>query len=194
MTNSKNSSMSGKMIIVAAPSGAGKSSFVERVCTEEPRLFDTITYTTRPMRVGESQGKPYYFVSTKEFEQKISEDFFVEWAKVHTNLYGTPHEQILGAWEKNFAVIMDVDVQGVKTFTQKFPSAKTIFILPPSMEELKKRLKKRDGDKIQDLEVRMKNAENEIKEAQHFDYQLVNDDFEVSYQKFKKIVEDILNS
>lgn len=183
-----------RMIILAAPSGAGKSSFVERICREDVRLVDTITYTTRGLRKGESQGHPYFFVTKEEFEQKIQGNFFIEWALVHTNLYGTPHYQIEEAWKQNKCIIMDVDVQGAKTFKAKFPDAKTIFILPPSIDELRRRIEKRDGKVPADIEVRMANAEREMKEASTFDEQIVNDHFEKSYAVFKKIVDEWLKS
>lgn len=181
-----------RMIILAAPSGAGKSSFVERICKEDQRLEDTVTFTTREMRAGESQGNPYHFVSMAEFQALLEKNYFVEWAKVHTNLYGTPLEQLENAWKNNRCVIMDVDVQGAATFKAKYPDAKTIFILPPSIDELRRRVIKRDGKTIKDLEVRMKNAEKEIQHASTFDYQIINDDFEGSYLRFKKIVEELL--
>ena len=180
------------MIILAAPSGAGKSSFVEKICQEDDRLIDTITYTTRAMRKGESQGHPYYFVEKDEFEKKIKENFFIEWAVVHNNLYGTPYYQIEEAWKKNKCVIMDVDVQGARTFKNKFPRAKTIFILPPSIDELRRRIEKRDGRVPADIEVRMENAAKEMKESSTFDERIINDEFEKSYGVFKKIVEDWL--
>lgn len=182
--------MKTKMIIVAAPSGAGKSSFVEKLAAEDGRLHDIITYTTRPMRNNESQGKPYFFVSKEDFEKKIKEDFFVEWAQVHTNLYGTSHEQIQLAWARDKVVIMDIDIQGVATFKSKYPDARTIFILPPSIEELRRRVIKRDGGPPPDLDVRMHNAEKEMKKANEFDIQIINDDFDRSYAEFKKTVEN----
>ncbi|MEQ1722381.1 MAG: guanylate kinase [Pseudobdellovibrio sp.] len=182
--------MKTRMIIVAAPSGAGKSSFVERLAAEEPRLHDIITYTTRAMRNHESPGKPYFFISKEEFEKKIKEEFFIEWAQVHTNMYGTSFEQIQMAWARDKVVIMDIDIQGVVTFKSKYPDAKTVFIMPPSIEELKRRVIKRDGAPPPDLEVRMANAEKEMTKAHEFDVQIVNDDFERSYAEFKKIVEN----
>ncbi|AGH95754.1 guanylate kinase [Pseudobdellovibrio exovorus] len=182
--------MKTKMIIVAAPSGAGKSSFVERLAAEDSRLHDIITYTTREMRHHESHGKPYFFISREEFEKKITEGFFIEWAQVHTNMYGTSYEQIQLAWAKDKVVIMDIDIQGVETFKGKFPDAKTVFIMPPSIDELKRRVIKRDGGAPPDLDVRMKNAEKEMKKAHEFDVQIINDDFERSYAEFKKIVEN----
>jgi guanylate kinase len=184
--------MKTRMIIVAAPSGAGKSSFVERICKEVPSLQDTVTCTTRSMRAGESQGIPYFFVSREDFEKKIKDQYFVEWAVVHNNLYGTPAHQIEEAWQSGKCIIMDVDVQGAETFKKKFEDARTIFILPPSIEELRRRVIKREGRTPADLEVRMKNAEKEISQSHRFEFTLVNDDFETSYLKFKKIVEDLL--
>lgn len=179
-----------RMIIVAAPSGAGKSSFVEKISAEDPRLHDIITYTTRAMRHHESQGKPYFFISKEEFMKKQSEDFFIEWAQVHTNLYGTSYEQVNLAWARDKVVIMDIDIQGVATFKAKFPDAKTVFILPPSIEELKRRVIKRDGAPPPDLDVRMQNAEKEMAKAHEFDVQIVNDVFERSFAEFKKTVEN----
>jgi guanylate kinase len=178
------------MIIVAAPSGAGKSSFVERLAAEEPKLHDVITYTTRPMRNHESSGKPYFFISKEEFEKKIKDEFFIEWAQVHTNMYGTSFEQIQTAWAQDKVVIMDIDIQGVVTFKNKYPDAKTVFIMPPSIEELKRRVIKRDGAPPPDLAIRMANAEKEMTKAHEFDVQIVNDDFERSFAEFKKIVEN----
>ncbi|MCB0371179.1 MAG: guanylate kinase [Bdellovibrionales bacterium] len=184
--------MKANLIIVAAPSGAGKSSFIEKICKEITILVDTITYTTRAMRLGESQGHPYYFVSESEFKNKIEDNFFVEWAMVHNRFYGTPMNQLEDAWKNDRCIIMDVDIQGARTFKEKFPQSKSIFILPPSIDELRKRIIKRDGKVPQDIEIRMENAKNEMKEAHQFDFRLVNDDFETSYAEFKKIVENIL--
>lgn len=181
-----------KMIIVAAPSGAGKSSFVDRICADESRMVDVITYTTRPMRRGESEGKPYHFVSIEKFEELISKNFFVEHASVHGKYYGTPLDQLELAWSKGLCVIMDIDVQGAETFRRKYPDSKSIFIIPPSIDELRKRVIKRDGKVPADLEVRMLNAEKEMARRGEFDYQIVNDDFETSYKSFKKIIDELL--
>ncbi|MGZ3774834.1 MAG: guanylate kinase [Pseudobdellovibrionaceae bacterium] len=184
--------MKTRLIIVAAPSGAGKSSFVERICKEDPRLLDIITFTTRSMRKGECEGNPYHFISSEDFQLKIKEGFFVEWAQVHTSYYGTSYQSIEDAWKNGRCGIMDIDIQGVVTFKSKFADAKTIFILPPSIDELRRRIAKRDGGIPADIEVRMANAEKELREASKFDYQIINDDFEQSYAQFKKIVEDLL--
>ncbi len=182
-----------RMIIVAAPSGAGKSSFVERISHEDRRLFDTITFTTRTMRAGESEGKPYFFITPEDFQKKVDQGFFVEWANVHNNLYGTSLKQLEEAWSKDLCVIMDVDVQGASTFRRKYPDAVTFFILPPSIDELRRRIVKRDGKTPADLEVRMGNAVKELELAGQFDYQIVNDKFDKSYEEFKKIVEKLIS-
>ncbi|MEY4616939.1 MAG: hypothetical protein RJB66_1899 [Pseudomonadota bacterium] len=185
--------MKTRMILVAAPSGAGKSSLVDRVIKEVPQLEDVITFTTRSMRHHEVQGHPYHFISAEEFQKRINEGFFIEWAKVHTNFYGTSQESLDNAWKMGKVVIMDLDVQGVRTFQSKMPEGlKTIFILPPSLEELQNRILKRDKVAPADLEVRMKNASLEMAEAPRFDFQVVNDDFETSYLLFKKIIEELL--
>lgn len=184
--------MKTNLIILAAPSGAGKSSFIEKICNENAVLFDTITYTTRAMRNGETQGHPYFFISEDEFNEKRSRNFFIEWARVHNHLYGTSRVQIEEAWAQGRCVIMDVDIQGAKTFKALYPHSQSIFILPPSIEELRKRIIKRDGRVPVDIEVRMETATIEMKEASGFDYRIVNDHFESSYAEFKKIVENLL--
>tara|TARA_B100000749_G_scaffold280898_1_gene280889 strand:- start:87159 stop:87731 length:573 start_codon:yes stop_codon:yes gene_type:complete len=185
------------LIIVVGPSGAGKSSFVDKIIDEVDYLVDTVTFTTRGMRSGESEGHPYHFVSREKFEALIKEDYFVEWAEVHGNLYGTPHVQIEDIWKQGKSVIMDVDVQGAHTFKKRFPEESfTLFIKPPDMEALRERVIKRDGATTtpEQLEVRMENAKHEMSLADNFDAQLINSEFESSYAQFKKIIEDYLKN
>lgn len=183
-----------RMIIVSAPSGAGKSSFLSRALNEFPRLKDTITYTTRTMRSGETEGDPYHFVSREAFLELIEKGFFVEWAKVHDNMYGTPLHQIEDAFRENRVVIMDVDVKGAATFKTKYPDAASVFILPPSIDELRRRILKRDSKLPEDLELRLINAQMEMSLAHSFDYRVVNENFEESYGHFKKIIEDLIKN
>lgn len=187
--------MKTKTIIVSAPSGAGKSSFVERLVKEDARFYDVITYTTRPMRRGESQGSPYHYVSPEYFHELKDQDFFVEWAQVHTNFYGTPWDQIKAAWSRGQCVIMDLDIQGAQSFREKLAEGlKTIFILPPSIEELRRRIVSRDGKVPADLDLRMSNAAKEMAYANQFDVKIVNQDFEPSYAEFKKTVASWVSS
>lgn len=186
----------GKMVIVVAPSGAGKSTFIDEVL-KKPKLGlkDTITYTTRLMREGESEGQPYHFISEEDFEKKIESGFFVEWAKVHSSYYGTSLEQIIEYWAQGFSVIMDVDIQGAETFKRKFPEALTVFIEPPDLEVLKERLLKRGGGQLPpDFDLRMESAQKELKWSKNADEIIVNDDFERAFDEFLNKVESYLNS
>lgn len=191
-----NKAIMSKMVIVVAPSGAGKSTFIEEVIRRpELGLKDTITFTTRDMRSTESEGDPYHFISKEEFEKKIEEGFFVEWAKVHSSYYGTSLEQIRNYWKEGYVPIMDVDIQGAETFKSKFPEALVVFIQPPSLEALKERLLKRGGGVLpDDFEVRMENAKKEIVWAKNADEIVVNDDFQVSFEDFLNKVESYLKS
>ena len=181
-----------QMIILSAPSGAGKSSFIDRILKEFPKIKDTITYTTRAMRTGETEGNTYHFVTRERFCSLKEEGFFVEHAQVHDNFYGTPLHQIHDAESEGRVLIMDVDVKGASTFKNKVPGAVSIFILPPSMDELKRRIQGRDKKLPEDLEIRLINAQMEMSLAHSFDYRIVNDHFEESYLQFKKIIEDLL--
>lgn len=181
-----------KLFIVSAPSGAGKSSLCEKAIQEFSNLDDIITYTTRTMRPGETQGNPYHFVSKEQFVELRDRGFFVEHATVHTNYYGTPSDVFERAWSKNRYLIMDIDVQGAETFRKIFPNAAYIFIQPPSFDELRKRLQKRDGVDSKDLELRLSNAKKEMEHASLFEFKIVNDKFDKAYAEFKKIIEDVM--
>lgn len=182
-----------KIILVAAPSGGGKSSFVERACADDQRLQDIVTFTTRPIRKGETDGVHYHFCTTEKFESMIGDGSLVEWAKVHGNYYGIGLSILEKAWKAGRCAILDIDVQGVETILRKFPrDTKTVFILPPSIDELRRRIEKRDGGKPKDLEIRMQNAEREMAEAGKFDVQIINDHFHDAYATFKKVVEEWL--
>ena len=185
--------MSEKLIILVGPSGAGKTSFLERALEDFNTLKDIITYTTREMRPGEKEGDPYHFVTREKFEQLIGQDFFVEYARVHNHLYGVPEHLIREAWAHGQAVIMDIDVQGAETIKRKFPQTLGVFVLPPNIDSLRQRVLKRDGEKP-DLELRMKNAQAEMSLASRFDHQLINDDFETCYAQLKKIIDETLNA
>lgn len=182
------------MIIVVGPSGVGKSTLVDKITREMPVLFDTVTYTTRLMRKGESEGAPYHFIDEDKFKELIEQNFFVEWANVHGKLYGTSRQQVEEAMKSGRVVIMDVDVQGAMTFRSKYPHSFSIFILPPSVDELRQRIRKRDRMADHELAVRMENARKEIALAKEFDMQIINSDFNISYSQFKKLIEEIVNN
>lgn len=185
-----------KMIIVVAPSGAGKSTFIDEILKfPELAIKDNITYTTRGMREGESEGAPYFFLKEDDFKQKIEEGFFVEWAKVHSSLYGTSHKQIRDCWQAGYTTIMDIDIQGAETFKDKFPEALVVFIQPPSLEVLKERLLKRGGGVLpSDYDVRMESAKREMAWAKNADEIVINDEFTKAFKEFRKKVELYLKS
>ncbi len=185
--------MTEKMIILAAPSGAGKNTFIDQALKEFSSLRDVTTFTTRDMRHGEIEGDPYHFVDEKKFKRLIEDGFFVEWANVHVYYYGTPWDELRWNWARGRAVIMDLDVQGAQTFREKFPQCLTIFIQPPTLEVLKKRIINREGKLPVDIDVRMKSAEMEMKRADEFDVKIINDDFDKAFQEFKKVISVYLN-
>ena len=180
-----------RIILIAAPSGAGKNSFMEKALQDCSRLRDVITYTTRPMRTGEDPGA-YHFITPIKFKSLIEEDFFVEWSRVHDSLYGISRQSLEETWEAGQVAIMDIDIQGVDKIKSIYPDAVSIFILPPSIEELRRRILARDKKPPSNLELRLENAKKEISMASQHDYQVVNDDFHESYAEFKKIVEELL--
>lgn len=180
------------MIVLIGPSAVGKSSFLEKAMADDLGLYDVITYTSRGMRKGEKEGAPYHFVSREKFEQLRDQNFFVEWALVHENYYGTPRDQIESAWKKGQTVIMDIDVQGAQTMKKVYPQAVSIFLMPPSLEALRQRLEKRGG--AVDVDLRLKNAQREMAMAKQFDYVVVNDQFDKAYNEFRKIVEKVVQN
>ena len=182
------------MIIVSAPSGAGKSSFCNQALKDFPLLMHSISHTTRPPRSGEVNGNPYFFVTEQQFQQLIHEDLFAEWAIVHSHCYGTSKEQLQRIWDDGKYVIMDIDVQGAEILKKQYPQAHTIFILPPSLKELEKRLQTRDNGQTKNLKIRLENAKKEMEMARHYKYQVINDQFDTSYQQFQKILDGILKS
>lgn len=183
------------LIVVSAPSGAGKSSFCRRAVEDFPdHLVEAISCTTRSPRQGESEGDPYFFLSRDDFKEKIKQGYFIEWAEVYGHLYGTPKSQVEEAEKKGKHVITDVDIQGSKSFRKLFPNATFVFILPPSLDELRRRLEKRDQGKTSNLKMRLEAAEREMFEARHYDHQVINDNFDQSYASFKKIIEECLKN
>ncbi len=184
--------MSTPLIIVSAPSGAGKSSLCDRALSEFSELVDSVSFTTRKPREGEVEGKPYHFVDEEKFLKLKEEGFFVEWAKVHEFHYGTPSHQLEDAWRAGKHLIMDIDVKGAGSLKALYPDSHSIFIKPPSLEELRERLLVRDHGKTQNLEIRLQNAEKELSVANQFDYEVINDDFDRAYSEFRKIIEKII--
>ena len=178
----------GVLLIVASPSGAGKTSLCRRLMADHGGLELSISMTTRPIRPGEVDGRDYNFVSHEEFQRLVDQDAFLEWADVHGQRYGSPRGPIDRALAEGRDVLFDIDWQGAAQVAEKCPQdAVRVFILPPSLEELRRRLITRSQDAPEVIERRIKNAKGEIEHCDAFDYVFVNDDFDRSYAELAHI-------
>ena len=175
--------------IISAPSGSGKSTLVNVLLAMTPRLDFSISYTTRPLRGSEQNGKQYYFVSRQEFEQMIADDEFLEHASLYgRDYYGTARRFLREAGEKGHDLLLDIDVQGAAQIKQKLPDAVSIFVLPPDRKTLEWRLRKRGEDSDEVIDRRLDAARREIENYDKYDYILINDKLEESSDSLQAIV------
>ena len=178
----------GNLFVVAAPSGAGKSSLVKALLELDSHLAVSISHTTRKPRGQEQPGREYHFIDEPEFRAKIAAGDFFEWAEVHGNLYGTSREAIEARIAGGQDVVLEIDWQGAVQIKKLFPHAVLIFILPPSWEELRQRLMRRGEDGAEVIEQRMVNAREEVAQARHFDFVIINALFETALFDLKTVV------
>jgi guanylate kinase len=178
----------GNLFVVAAPSGAGKSSLVKALLELDSRLAVSVSHTTRAPRGQEQHGREYWFIDEAAFRAMIDRDEFFEWAQVHGNLYGTSRTAIQARLEHGDDVVLEIDWQGALQIKKIFPHAVLIFILPPSWEELRQRLTRRGEDGPQVIETRMSNARDEVAQARHFDFVIINSLFESALFDLKTVV------
>ncbi len=179
----------GFILCVSGPSGSGKTSLCDRLAEEHSFVLRSISVTTRPQRPGENSGKDYIFVSRDEFLKMRVQGDFLETAEVFGNLYGTPRRPVEEALKDHEVIVMDIDTLGANTIKNEFQKdCVTVFILPPSMDELERRLMQRKQNTPEDLARRLKEAAREIAEAADYDYRLENHEFSQSYEQMKKIV------
>ncbi len=179
---------SGAVLVLSGPSGAGKSSLINKVSGEIGDYYFSISTTTRPIRKGEEEGVHYYFVSIEEFKKGIDNDCFLEYALVHGNYYGTSLKPVKEALNNGKLVIFDIDVQGNTAVNNRLGDIVTsVFITPPTLSELKKRLKNRSTDSQEVIESRIKMAKREIQRVSEYDFLIVNDDLEVAASALKLI-------
>lgn len=185
----------GKLIIIVAPSGTGKSTMIKRLKNDFPSIVESVSFTTRPIRAGEVDGKSYYFISREDFLEMQKRDEFLECAEVHGNFYGTSKNFVKKSLEEGKHLLFDLDVQGTDSIKKYFgKEANAIFISPPSVEELEKRLRHRGTENTQVINLRLMNAQKELLRKNDYDFLIYNDDIENAYRKLYEITKEILES
>ncbi|MBF0203133.1 MAG: guanylate kinase [Desulfamplus sp.] len=181
----------GKIFVVSAPSGAGKTTLCTKILAQFPELSYSVSHTTRQPRASEKDGIDYFFITVNEFKKRIEANLWAEWAEVHGNFYGTSLDFIEVNLSKGNHLLLDIDVQGAKKIRQSFPEAITIFIMPPSIEVLEERLKKRETDSEEVIAKRIANAVNEIAQSSFYQHIIVNDNLEHAEKELATIIAQI---
>ena len=181
--------MQGKLLILSAPSGAGKTSLARALIEATPNTQMSISHTTRNCRMGEKHGVDYFFVSNEEFQAMIDSDQFLEHAKVYDKFYGTNRQNIEEMLKNGVNVLLDVDWQGARAVKSLMSKAISVSILPPSREELEKRLRNRGRDPEEVIEKRMRQAESEMSHCREADYIILNDDFDLALQDLQYVLQ-----
>lgn len=177
----------GIALVISAPSGAGKTTLVQRLMQEFPQFGYSVSCTTRQPRQGEVDGKDYIFLSREEFEQRRAQGYFAEWAEVHGNLYGTPLAPVKNSLQNGQDVLFDIDVQGAAQLKLSLSEATFAFILPPSLHELENRLRGRGLDDEPTIARRLVNARSEILQARWYDSVIVNDNLDQAYDTLRAV-------
>ena len=180
---------SGILFVVSSPSGGGKGTLIQRVLSRLQNLSYSVSYTTRKPRNGEVNGREYFFVTREQFSQMAERGDFLEWATVHSHLYGTSRSQVARDVSLGRDIVLEVDVQGAASIRNLIQEAVSVFILPPSLDVLRERLVARGTDSAEELGVRLRNAPEELKAYKTFDYVIVNDDVEQAAAKLMAIIE-----
>ncbi len=182
--------MTGNLFIISAPSGAGKSSLVSAALAEDLRLALSVSFTTRPPRAGEVNGREYHFVDSETFDSMLARGEFLESAEVHGNRYGTSKKWIAEARAEGLDILLEIDWQGARQVRAAFPDAVSIFILPPSpvLEELERRLRGRGQDTEEAIQRRLRDAREEISHVAEFDYVIINKEFEEARRDLMAVV------
>lgn len=179
---------SGKLYIISAPSGAGKTSLVKQLTQTVENVCLSVSHTTRPLRPGEIDGRDYFFVSVAEFQSLLQENAFLEYAQVFDNFYGTSRGGVEQQLQNGKDVILEIDWQGAQQVRKLLPDSISIFILPPSLQILEQRLRNRAQDSEAVIQRRMRDAVTEMSHYREFDYLIVNDDFERALQQLNSII------
>ncbi|MEN8243870.1 MAG: guanylate kinase [Thermodesulfobacteriota bacterium] len=178
----------GRLFIISAPSGAGKTTLCRRLLEYYPDIVYSISYTTRRPRPGEKDGKDYHFISREDFLEKRALDYWAEWARVHDHYYGTSAVFLSDSLARGRDVLMDIDVQGAMQILTRFPEAVTIFIMPPSLDALRQRLTQRGTDSHGTIQKRLRNAAEEMEKRELYRHIIVNDQLERAAEELLAVV------
>ncbi|MBI4846051.1 MAG: guanylate kinase [Candidatus Omnitrophica bacterium] len=179
----------GRLFVVSAPSGAGKTTLCEKLVRTDTDIMRSVSMTTRLIRPGEKNGRDYFFISAEEFKKKIKNDEFLEYAKVFGNYYGTPREYVEESLNKNKDVLLAIDVQGAMKIRKKMRKRCTlVFILAPDIQELKRRLLKRQTESKTQIMMRLEVARHELSYLKYYDYKIINDNIKTAFKKLQAIV------
>ena len=178
----------GMIVIVSAPSGAGKTSICDALIKSDKNIVYSVSTTTRSPRKGEKNGKEYFFVDEKTFKSMVKKNMFVEWAKVHNNFYGTSRKVLEQTINKGKDILLDIDVQGAIKIKKQYKDALMIFITTPTLKILKERLIKRNKDSLDVIKTRIKNAKKELTYLPKYDYLVLNDKLDISISNVKSII------
>jgi len=178
-----------KLFVISAPSGAGKTSLVRALVQQVNHVQISVSCTTRHARPNEEEGRDYHFISEKEFQQKIEHKDFLEYAEIYGHHYGTSKSWVLNKLQQDVDVVLEIDWQGAQQIQKKFPESILIFILPPSIDALKKRLVDRKQDDMVSIKQRVELAQSEIQHYPEFDYLIINKDFDHALGDLKSIVQ-----
>jgi len=178
----------GKLIVISGPSGAGKSTVVFKAIEDRKDVCFSISVTTRAPRPGEQDGREYFFITRERFDEMVAEDRLLEHALYVSNCYGTPRDYVEQKLSEGMNVLLDIEVQGARQVSEKMPEAVKIFIVPPTLEELRRRLEGRQTDSREAIEARLERARQEYAEADFYDYLIVNDDAEKAAQELAAII------
>jgi len=177
------------LIILTGPSGVGKGTVVKEILSKDKKIWLSVSATTREPREGEKDGKNYYFLTKEKFKEMIEQELFLEWAQFAGNYYGTPISSINEKIKEGFTVLLEIEVEGAKQIKEKFPSSLSIFLLPPDIDELERRIRNRGTEKEEAIKQRLSRANYEISVSNQFDFALTNFNVNETVKRIIKIIQ-----